>query len=251
MPWLGIWFESLAVDGGARDPQMLKGLAPPIVHAFAREFIEAESKRLVRTRDPSQVLVDRERFNVYYSLHHDSTQTGVDQQGCRILNWLFQNFEVDSRSAIGARFSEIPVVIHADNPARAAAMANALTLLRFLSAGEDQAIARILIHPWNPLRGSPRLAAAEYERRVIEFLHGEIFYGEDVTVFDVLGRHDLKSHRELGACCKTQISFVEPLLEWVDECWPSSEAEARELTAKLRSSLADEARYLRSPTRSR
>lgn len=251
MPWLGIWFEPLAVDGGARDPQMLKGLAPPIVHAFVHDFVEEESKRLVRTRDPSQILRERERFNVFYSIHHDSTQTGIDQQGCHILNWLFRHFETESRSTISSRFSEIPVVIHADNPSRAAAMANALTLLRFLSAGEDQAIAKIMIHPWNPLRGSPRLAAEEYERRVIDFLHGEIYYPEDVTLFDILGRHDLKGHRELNACCLTQIGFIAPLLEWVDECWPTTDEEAHDLTARLRNSLADEARYLRGREKSK
>jgi len=66
-------------------------------------------------------------------------------------------------------------VLHAENPARAAAMGNALTLLRFLAASEDQAVAKILIHPWNPFKGSPAEAAAEYEKRVIDFLHGEIF----------------------------------------------------------------------------
>ncbi|MBI4605638.1 MAG: hypothetical protein HY721_27040 [Planctomycetes bacterium] len=245
MPWLGIWFEPLAGEGGARSPELLHGLAPPIAYAYPHEFVEEESRRLTRARDPSRVLRDRQVFNVFYSLTHDSTEGGLDQQGCRILQWLFQSFETDSRSAIGARFSEIPVVIHADDAAKAAAMGNAVTLLRFLSASEDQAIAKILIHPWSPFRGSPKLAAAEYERRVLDFLHGEIFYPEDVSMFDVLERQDLRAHRELGACCETQIGFVRPLLEWVDECWPQTEAERADLLAKLRNSLADEARYLR------
>lgn len=245
MPWLGIWFESLAVEEGARSPEMLRGLVPPIVYPYARGFIEEESKRLTRSKDPSRYLRDGERYNVFYSLNHDSTQTGLEQQGCSILGWLFQNFALDSQSTISARFSEIPVVIHTENPSQAAALGNALTLLRFLSASGDQAIAKILVHPWNPFRGSPRLAAEEYERRVIDFLHGEIFYPEDISIFDILGRRDLKSHRELGACCLTQIGFIGPLLEWVDECWPSGPDEERDLVEKLRNSLADEARYLK------
>ncbi len=245
MPWLGIWFESLAGDGGARSPEMLRGLAPPIVYPYAHGFVEDETKRLMRAPDPARMLRDRERFNVYYSLNHDSLQTGIDQQGCSILHWLFRHFEVDSGSTLSARFSEIPVVIHADNRSRAAAMGNALTLLRFLSASEDQAIAKILLHPWNPMRGSPRLAAEDYENRVLDFLHGKIFYDDDVTMFDVLERHDLRPHRELGACCLTQIGFIAPLLEWIDECWPSTDADRRDLFAKVRNSLADEARFLR------
>ncbi len=251
MAWLGIWFEPLAGEGAARSPEMLRGLAPPIVYPYAHGFIEEETKRLARSRDPSRYLRDRERFSVYYSINHDSTQTGLDQQGCSILGWLFSNFETDSRSTISARFSEIPVVIHTDNPVQAAAMGNALTLLRFLSASEDQAIAKILLHPWNPLRGSPRLAAEEYEKRVIDFLHGEIFYPDNISVFDVLSRHDLKGHRALGACCLTQIGFIAPLLEWIDECWPSTQNEERDLLASIRSSLADEARYLKKKTRHR
>lgn len=251
MPWLGIWFEPLAGEGGARSPEQLRGLVQPIVYPYVRELIEEETKRLTKSKDPSRFLRDGERFNVFYSLNHDSTQTALDQQGCAILGWLFKNFETESQNTISARFSEIPVVIHSDNPSNAAAMANALTLLRFLSASEDQAIAKILIHPWNPLRGSPRLAAEDYERRVIDFLHGEIFYPDDVSIFDVLGRHDLKSHRELGACCLTQIGFIAPLLEWVDECWPTSESEASGLIAKLRNSLADEARFLKKKARAK
>jgi len=53
-----------------------------------------------------------------------------------------------------------------------------------------------------------------------------------------------KEHRELGACCLTQIGFIAPLLDWVDECWPSTEAERADLFSKLRNSLADEAKYL-------
>jgi hypothetical protein len=128
-------------------------------------------------------------------------------------------------------------------------MGNALTLLRFLSASEDQAIAKILLLPWNPLRGSPQLAAEDYERRVIDFLHGETFYPEDVSLFDVLERNDLKNYRDLMPCCLTQIGFIAPLLEWVDECWPKNDDERRDLFAKLRNSLADEARFLRKRVR--
>ncbi len=248
MAWLGIWFEPCAGAGEGRSPELLRGLAEPIVYPYAHSFVEAETERLTRGRDPGRITRGGERFNVYYSLNHDATQTGLDQQGCRILNWLFRNFATDSRNALGARFSEIPVVIHSDSPARAAALGNALALLRFLSASEDQAIARILLHPWNPLRGSPRLAAEDYERRVIDFLHGEIFYPDDVTLFDVLERNDLKAHRELGPCCLTQIGFIAPLLEWIDECWPKTESDRADLTAKIRNSLADEARY-RPPSR--
>jgi hypothetical protein len=245
MPWLGIWFEPLAGDGGARSPERLRGLVPPIVYPYAHNLIAEESRRLSRVRDPSTMLRDGELYTVFYSLAHDSTENGLDQQGCSILQWLFQSFELDSRNAIGARFSEIPVVVHADDAAKAAAMGNALTLLRFLSASEDQAIAKMLIHPWNPLRGSPQLAAADYEKRVLDFLHGEIFYPEDVSMFDILERQDLKAHRELGPCCQLQIGFIGPLLEWIDECWPRTDAERADLTLKLRNSLADEARFLR------
>jgi hypothetical protein len=224
---------------------MFRGLVPPIVYPYVHGFIEDEEKRLVRAPDPGRRLRDRERFDVYYSLNHDGCQTGLDQQGCRILQWLFRNFEPDSASAVSARFSEIPVVIHSDDPGKAAAMGNALTLLRFLGASEDQAIAKLLIHPWNPLRGSPQAAAADYERRIIDFLHGEIFYPEDVSVFDILSRSDLKAHRTLGPCCLSQIGFVLPLLEWIDECWPQTDAERADLISKLKRSLADEASYLR------
>jgi hypothetical protein len=224
---------------------MLEGLVPPIVYPYAHGFIEEESKRLSRAPDPGRILRDRERFNVYYSLNHDSTQHGLDQQGCRLLQWLFRNFDPEGGNTISARFSEIPVVIHAEDPRKAAALANALILLRFLGAAEDQAIARILVWPWNPFRGSPRLAAKEYEKRVLDFLHGEIFYPEDVSLFDILGRNDLKAHRDLEPCCLTQIGFILPLLEWADECWPETPAAEAELKVKLRRSLGDEVKYLR------
>lgn len=251
MAWYGIWFESAAGEGGPRSPERFKALVPPRVYPYAHSFIEAEEKRLLNSSDPTTILVDRVRHSVFYSLNHDGCQSGLDQQGCRILQWLFQHFELDSRSAVGARFSEIPVVIHSDEPAKAAALGNALALLRFLSASEDQAIAKILLCPWSFLRGSPDLAAAEQERRLIEFLHGELFYPEDVTLFDVLERRDLRMHRELGHCCLTQIGFIAPLLEWIDDCWPKTDEEREDLLAKLRSSLADEARYLKqqSPKR--
>jgi hypothetical protein len=249
MAWSGIWFEHAAGDGGPRSPERLKGLVTPRVYPYARGFIEDESKRLIRSSDPSQILREEGRFNVYYSLNHDSSQAGLHQQGCHVLNWLFKNFETDSRNTLSARFSEIPVVVHSDDPAKAAAMGNALTLLRFLSASEDQAIAKILLYAWNPFRGSPDLAAADYEKRVIDFLHGEIFYPEDISIFDVLERNDLKAHRDLGPCCLTQIGFILPLLEWIDECWPETPTERKELQDKLRNSLADEARFLRKPQR--
>src|SRR5690606_22810371 len=176
MPWLGIWFEHEAEEGKARSPEHFQGLAPPIVYPYVRGFIEAEEERLRKSRDPSSIRRDGETFRVYYSINHDGGQGGLDQQGCRILGWLFEHFAVESRSTVASRFSEIPIVIHSDDPAKAAALANALTLLRFLAAGEDQAIAKIMIWPWSAFRGGPRLAALEYEKRVIEFLHGEIFY---------------------------------------------------------------------------
>ncbi len=245
MPWQGIWFEHGGSGGGPRSPEHFKGLVPPVVYPYAHGFVEAEAKRLTSGPDPGRIRRDGERFDVYYSIAHDGGQTGVDQQGCRIFNWLFKSFEPNSASSIGARFSEIPLVIHEDDPAKAAALGNAAALLRFLGAGEDQAIARILLHPWNPLRGSPRLAAEDYERRTIDFLHGGIFYPEDVNLFDILERNDLKAHRSLPACCRTQIGFIGPLLEWADECRPSNDGERRDLEEKLRRSLADEARYLR------
>jgi hypothetical protein len=244
MPWLGIWFEHFAGDGGPRSPERFQSLVPPIIYPYAHGFLEDEEKRLLRSRDPGTYLREGTRYRVYYSIAHDGGQTGLTEQGCRILNWLFRHFIPDSGSTVSSRFSEIPVVIHAEDPAKAAAMGNALTLLRFLAAAEDQAVARILIHPWNFLRGSPATAAAEYERRVLEFLHGEVFYPADVTLFDVLDRADLKAHRDLGPCCLTQIGFIAPLLEWIDECRPETDAERVELFGKLRNSLADEAKYL-------
>ena len=88
-------------------------------------------------------------------------------------------------------------------------------------------------------------AALEYEKRCVEFLNGDLFYPENVGLFDVLGRMDLKSQRHLEPCCKTQIGFIESLLKWADECWPQTPAEADELEAKMRGSLADEAAYHR------
>ena len=245
MPWLGVWFESLAGEGGPRSPERFRGLVPPMVYPYAHGFVEDETRRLTGTRDPSRIRREGESFRVYYSLDHDSSLTAIDKQGCSILGWLFQHFETDSRSTLSARFSEIPVVVHAEDPSKAAAMANALALLRFLSASEDQAIAKVMVHRWPVGRADPTLAAREYEDRVLAFLSGEVFYPEDVTLFDVLERHDLKSHRELGPCCETQIGFVRPLLEWIDECWPGTDAERADLLAGLRSSLADEAQYLR------
>jgi hypothetical protein len=249
MPWLGIWFEHGAGDGAPRDPAMFEGLVRPVAYPFARNFIEGETKRLLGTKDPGYIRSAGERYSVYYSLAHSGGQTGIDQQGCRVLQWLFENFDPKGRNDISKRFSEIPVVIHAIDPKCAAAMGNALTLLRFLGAAEDQAIAKMVICPWNPQRGNARLAALDYEKRVLEFLHDDIFYPEDVTLFDVLSRRDLKAHRSLSPCCDTQIGFVRPLLEWIDECWPKTQEEALELEGKLRNSLGDEASYLKKTRR--
>lgn len=249
MPWQGIWFEHQANDGGSRSPEMFEGFDPPIIYPFVHNFVEAEDTRLRESSDPGGVYQDGQRFKVFYSIAHDGGQTGVDQQGCRILRWLFDNFYPESRTSVSARFSEIPVVIHDPNPVRSAALANALTLLRFLGADEDQAIAKILLVRWDPRCGNPLLAAREYEKRIFDFLNGEIFYPEDVNVFDILERSDLAEHRALSACCESQIGFIRPLLEWIDECRPESEAERDELEAKLRNSLADEAKYCRAQAR--
>jgi hypothetical protein len=244
MAWLGIWYESAAAEGGPRSPEMFHGLVEPIVYPFAHTFIEEETKRLKASRDPCAFRRGGERFNVYYSLNHDGCQSGLDQQGCSIIRWLFEHFGTPE-SSLSARFSEIPIVLHTDEPLKAAAMANALVLMRFLGATEDQAIAKILIHRWSPFQGSPRLAAEEYERRVIDFLHGEIFYPEGVNLFDILERNDLKAYRDFPPCCLLEIGFIGPLLEWIDECWPKSEAEAADLLGKVRNSLRDEARFLK------
>lgn len=244
MPWSGIWFEHEAGQEWGRSPEWFEGgLVEPRIYPYAHNFIDAEHRRLEVCQDPRSARRDGERVSVYYSLSHDGGQTGLDQQGCSILYWLFENFCPEASNPVSARFSEVPVVIHETDPVKAAALGNALTLLRFLGAREDQAVARILIHPWDPRRGSPRLAAQDYERRVIEFLRGDLFYPEEITMFDVLGRNDLRAHRVLPPCCQTQIGFAGPLLEWIDECWPGSEDEARELERSLKNSLADEVRY--------
>lgn len=255
MAWLGIWFEHGAGEGGPRSPELLQALAPPIIYPYVHNLTEEEGRRLARARDPGEMSRDGERYRVYYSLAHDGGQGGLDQQGCRVVRWLFENFlpedvpagtvTLGDRRSLCSRFSEVPVVVHDDNPARAAAMMNALVLLRFLGAGEDQAIAKVLWHPWSPFRGSPRLAALDYEKRVLDFLHGEIFYPEDVSLFDVLDRNDLKAHREMDVCCRTQLGFISPILEWIDETRPETEAERADLLEKLRNSLRDEARSLR------
>ena len=250
MPWSGIWFEHGAGEGGPRDPDMFEGLVRPVAYPYVHSFIEAETQRLLETKDPGYVRSDGERHGVYYSLAHSGGQTGIDQQGCHILQWLFENFDPAGRNDLSRRFSEIPVVIHATAPQYAAAMGNALTLLRFLGAAEDQAIAKMVICPWTARLGDSLLAARDYESRVLEFLHCDIFYPEDVTLFDVLSRQDLKAHRALAPCCETQIGFISPLLDWIDECWPQSPEQAQELEAKLRNSLGDEAFYLRKARRS-
>ena len=186
---------------------------------------------------------------VVFSVYHDGPLGGLDQQGCRVPRWLFSHFDAEGRDRLSASFSEIPLVINAVDPARAAALANALVLLRFLGAAEDQAIAKVMLHPWDPFQGSPALATERYEERVLEFLHGEVFYPEGVTLFDVLDRRDLKRWRALAPCCQAQLGFILPILEWIDEVRPRSEAERKELEAKLRRSLADEARYWVVPKR--
>jgi hypothetical protein len=124
-------------------------------------------------------------------------------------------------------------------------MANALTLLRFLARAEDQAVAKIMLTSWDPLCKGSQAAAEDYENRCLDFLKGEIYYPEEVGLFEVLDRMDLRSYRQLEPCCKTQIGFIESLLSWADECWPQTQREAQELENKMRESLADEASYLR------
>jgi hypothetical protein len=245
MPWHGIWFEHEAGDGGARSPSLFEGFDEPIVYPFVRNFVKAENERLRTCRDPSTVCREGKRFKVYYSIAHDGGETGLDRQGCRIMRWLFDNFQPGSANGVSARFSEIPVVIHEPHPVKAAALGNALTLLRFLAAAEDQAIAKMLLFRWDLSRGGPQRVAREYERQVFEFLNGRIFYPEGVSVFDVLERNDLREFRALAPCCETQIGFLRPLLEWVDECWPESDEERATLEGKLRKSLADESQYCR------
>ena len=246
MTWLGIWFEHEAREGGPLDPAQFKSLVHPVIYPYASSFIEHESRRLEDTEDPSRIREAGELHSVYYSLNHDGGQGGLHQQGCSILQWLFQNYEPDGQGRISKRFCEIPVVIHAIDPAHAAAMANGLTLLRFLTREEDQAVAKIMLSPWNPLQGPDNATAAQrYEKRCIDFLNGDIFYPETVSLFDVLGRIDLKCHRTLAPCCKAQLGFIESLLKWADECWPQTPAEARGLEKKMRASLADEAAYHR------
>ena len=244
MPWQGIWFEPDAEEGKARSPEWFRGLVEPIVYPYAHGFVEAEEQRLGKSRDPSRTTRDGERFDVYYSLSHDGGQSGPSQQGCNIMQWLFEHFTPDGSNSVSARFSEIPVVIHERDPVKAAALGNALTLLRFLGAHEDQAIAKITLHPWNAAsHASPRLAAEDYEQRVLQFLEGERFYPDSVSMFDVLGRRDLKASRSLPPCCAIEIGFIGPLLEWADDCWPETDAEKKDLETQLKRSLADEARY--------
>lgn len=247
MAWQGIWFEPEAGPGGLRDPEYLEVLLPPIVYPYSHSFVNAETARVRESRDPGLYWKDGEHHRVFYSLAHDSRETGVGDQGCRILRWLFESFDPDDESTLAARFSEIPVVLHGDHPAKAAAMANALTLIRFLTADEDQAIAKIMVWPWDVNRLGPGRAAAAYESRVREFLAGSVLYPEDVTLFDVLGRADLRSFREFAACCFSQIGFVRSLLDWVDDGWPESRDEEIALEEKLRNSLIDEARFLKQP----
>ena len=109
---------------------------------------------------------------------------------------------------------------------------------------------KILLFRWE-LRGNPQRIAREYEQRIFDFLNGEVYYPDDVDVFDVLGRQDLKSHRALGPCCQSQIGFIRPLLEWIDDCWPQTDEDRRELREKLTNSLCDEVKYCRKEARAR
>ena len=247
MAWQGIWFEPEACVGGSRDPEMLQAFGDAIAYPYPRNFIDAEEARLRSSKDPGRMLAGGERRSVYYSLGHDGAASDIEAHGCRILRWLFERFRPDGGDSVSARFSEIPVVIHEPDAVKAAALGNALTLLRFLAASEDQAIARMMLVRWDPRRGSPQLAAAEYEKRLFSFLNeSDLFYPDDVDVFDVLERQDLRSQRTLHPCCQTQIGFIPPLLEWIDDCWPTSVKERRALESKLRNSLADEAKYVRA-----
>ena len=252
MAWQGIWFEPQARADGARDPKWLQAFGDALAYPYPRNFLQAEQERLSGSQDPGRVVRDGERCSVYYSLAHDGGGSGVDEHGCKILRWLFERFDPSGGDSISARFSEIPIVIHEPDPVKAAALGNALTLLRFLAASADQAIAKMMIVPWDPRRGSPRLAAQEYEKRVFAFLNDtDLFYPDEVDLFDVLERQDLRSHRSLPTCCEVQIGFVRPLLEWIDECWPNTPKERRSLAKKLRNSLGDEARFVAQQGRAR
>lgn len=252
MPWQGIWFESQARANGDRDPEWLQAFGDAVAYPYPRNFVEAEEDRLRGSTDPSRLLRDGERRSVYYSLCHDGGADGIDQQGCRILRWLFERFNPDGSDSISGRFSEIPVVIHEPDPIKAAALGNALTLLRFLAGSDDQAIAKMMLCPWDPRRGSPRIAAQEYEKRVFAFLNeSDLFYPDDIDLFDVLERRDLRAHRSLAPCCQVQIGFILPLLEWIDDCWPKTQDERADLTLKLRNSLGDEARFVTQQERER
>ena len=248
MAWQGIWFEAEARDGGARDPDLLEVLMPPITYPYAHAFVNAETERVREARDPGTIFKDGEYHRVYYSLSHGGHETGLDEQGCRILRWLFENFDPDRPDCLAARFSEIPVVLHDPDPARAAAMANALTLIRFLTAGDDQAVARIHVFAWDVRRLGPWRSAAAWEKSVRDFLNGSVLYPEDVDLFDVLARTDLRRHREFAACCTTQIGFVQSLLDWIDEeGWPETDDAKASLMGRLRNSIVDEARFLKQP----
>ncbi len=246
MAWQGIWFDPEARAGGARDPESFQSLLPPIVYPWVHSFVEAEQERVRRSLDPGTIVVDGERHRVYYALVHDGHETELDAQGCRVLRWLFEHFDPDDPKALAARFSEIPVLLHGEHPGKAAAMANALTLVRFLTAEEDQAVAKICVQPMEVSRLGPARAVAYWEEQARAFLGGSVFYPEDVSVFEVLGRSDLRGHRELPACCFTQIGFLRSLLDWIDEeGWPGNAESARSLEGRLRKSLVDEARFLR------
>ena len=96
MPWQGIWFDHQAREGGARSPEWFQGFDPPVVYPFVHSFVEAEEARLRKSRDPGVIFRDGKPFSAYYSITHDSGENGLDQQGCRIFRWLFENFQPGS-----------------------------------------------------------------------------------------------------------------------------------------------------------
>jgi len=75
MAWLGIWFEYLAGEGGARSPEHFKGLAPPHRLPVRARLHRRRGKAPPSVAGPRHVLEGRQRYNVYYSLAHDGGQT--------------------------------------------------------------------------------------------------------------------------------------------------------------------------------
>ena len=100
MAWLGIWYEHEARQGGPLDPRQFTSLVHPVIYPYAHSFVENETSRLEGTEDPSRTRKGGELHSVYYSLNHDGGQGGLHQQGCSILQWLFNNFEPGGNSTI-------------------------------------------------------------------------------------------------------------------------------------------------------